>query len=176
MPDGRKIPMRVRSLVGLIPLFAVTTLDADAIDKMPGFQAAHDVVHQASRRSVRQYRFHYAAWRGRAHAAFAGPSFPPAARAANHAGRKRVPLAARHPRHLALSQGPSVRFASGRPGVPRELRTGGIQHRSVRRKFQLARAGLVSGELPHDRIAAAVPSLFRRRSCRWSFPPGPACR
>jgi len=38
MPDGRKIPMRVRSLVGLIPLFAVTTLDADAIDHMPGFK------------------------------------------------------------------------------------------------------------------------------------------
>jgi hypothetical protein len=38
MPDGRKIPMKVRSLVGLIPLFAVTTLDAEKIDKMPGFK------------------------------------------------------------------------------------------------------------------------------------------
>jgi hypothetical protein len=38
MPDGRKIPMRVRSLVGLIPLFAVTTLDAEALDRMPGFK------------------------------------------------------------------------------------------------------------------------------------------
>src|ERR1700694_2841634 len=38
MPDGRKIPLRVRSLVGLIPLFAVTTLDAGAIDTMPGFK------------------------------------------------------------------------------------------------------------------------------------------
>ncbi len=38
LPDGRKIPLRVRSLVGLIPLFAVTTLDAHAIDKLPGFK------------------------------------------------------------------------------------------------------------------------------------------
>ena len=38
LPDGRKIPLKVRSLVGLIPLFAVTTLDAAAIDKMPGFK------------------------------------------------------------------------------------------------------------------------------------------
>jgi hypothetical protein len=38
MPDGRGIPMRLRSLVGLIPLFAVTTLDAEAIDRMPGFK------------------------------------------------------------------------------------------------------------------------------------------
>jgi len=38
LPDGRKIPLRVRSLVGLIPLFAVTTLDAELIDKLPGFK------------------------------------------------------------------------------------------------------------------------------------------
>ena len=38
LPDGRKIPMRVRSMVGLIPLFAVTTLDAEVIDKLPGFR------------------------------------------------------------------------------------------------------------------------------------------
>ncbi len=38
MPDGRGIPMKLRSLVGLIPLFAVTTLDAEAINRMPGFK------------------------------------------------------------------------------------------------------------------------------------------
>ncbi len=38
MADGQKIPMKVRSLVGLIPLFAVTTLDADSVDSMPGFK------------------------------------------------------------------------------------------------------------------------------------------
>jgi hypothetical protein len=38
MPDGQKTPLRLRSLVGLIPLFAVTTLDADALDRMPGFK------------------------------------------------------------------------------------------------------------------------------------------
>ena len=38
LPDGSKIPLRVRSLVGLIPLFAVTTLDAESIDKMDGFK------------------------------------------------------------------------------------------------------------------------------------------
>jgi len=38
LPDGHKIPMRVRSMVGLIPLFAVATIDQGAIDKMPGFK------------------------------------------------------------------------------------------------------------------------------------------
>jgi hypothetical protein len=38
LPDGHKSPMRVRSLVGLIPLFAVTTLDQAEIDRNPGFR------------------------------------------------------------------------------------------------------------------------------------------
>jgi len=38
LPDGRKFPMKVRSMVGLIPLFAVETLGSDAIDRLPGFK------------------------------------------------------------------------------------------------------------------------------------------
>lgn len=37
LPDGRMIPMRVRSLVGLVPLFAVETLEPEMLDKLPGF-------------------------------------------------------------------------------------------------------------------------------------------
>jgi hypothetical protein len=38
LPNGKSFPMRVRSLVGLIPLFAVETLDSEVIDKLPGFK------------------------------------------------------------------------------------------------------------------------------------------
>jgi len=38
MPDGRRFPLRVRSMVGLIPLFAVETLDPGVIDGLPGFK------------------------------------------------------------------------------------------------------------------------------------------
>jgi hypothetical protein len=38
LPDGSSFPMRVRSLVGLIPLFAVETLDSELIDTLPGFK------------------------------------------------------------------------------------------------------------------------------------------
>ncbi len=38
LPDGTEYPMRVRSIVGLIPLFAVDTLDAATIDALPGFR------------------------------------------------------------------------------------------------------------------------------------------
>ncbi len=37
-PDGQFKPIKVRSIVGLIPLFAVSTLDSDVIEKLPGFR------------------------------------------------------------------------------------------------------------------------------------------
>jgi hypothetical protein len=37
-PDGAARPLRVRSLVGLIPLFAVETLEPEVVDALPGFK------------------------------------------------------------------------------------------------------------------------------------------
>ena len=34
-PDGRKCPMRIRSMVGLIPLFAVETLEPELLERLP---------------------------------------------------------------------------------------------------------------------------------------------
>jgi hypothetical protein len=36
--DGHTRPLKVRSMVGLIPLFAVETLEPEAIERLPGFQ------------------------------------------------------------------------------------------------------------------------------------------
>jgi hypothetical protein len=38
LPDGGFVPLRVRSLVGLIPLFAVETLEPDILDMLPRFR------------------------------------------------------------------------------------------------------------------------------------------
>ena len=38
LADGRRMPLRVRSMVGLIPLFAVETLDSEIVDQLPGFK------------------------------------------------------------------------------------------------------------------------------------------
>ena len=38
LPGGRHFPLRVRSMVGLIPLFACETLDSEIVDKLPGFK------------------------------------------------------------------------------------------------------------------------------------------
>ncbi|MFL6417287.1 MAG: MGH1-like glycoside hydrolase domain-containing protein [Bryobacteraceae bacterium] len=37
-PDGRKQPLRVRSMVGLIPLFAVETLEPELLNRLPDFK------------------------------------------------------------------------------------------------------------------------------------------
>jgi hypothetical protein len=37
-PDGVARPLKIRSLVGLIPLFAVETLEAEIVDALPGFK------------------------------------------------------------------------------------------------------------------------------------------
>ena len=40
--DGRQIPLRTRSLVGLIPLIAVEVVETSQIEKMPGFKKRMD--------------------------------------------------------------------------------------------------------------------------------------
>src|SRR2546429_9955380 len=36
--EGRTVPLKVRSMVGLIPLLACEVLDNDVIDRLPGFK------------------------------------------------------------------------------------------------------------------------------------------
>jgi Mannosylglycerate hydrolase MGH1-like glycoside hydrolase domain len=38
LPDGRQFPLKVRSMVGLIPLFAVETMESEVVDRFPGFK------------------------------------------------------------------------------------------------------------------------------------------
>ncbi|HEX5082016.1 MAG TPA: glucosidase [Blastocatellia bacterium] len=38
MPEGEPFPMKVRSMVGLIPLYAVETLEPELLDQLPGFK------------------------------------------------------------------------------------------------------------------------------------------
>ncbi len=38
LPNNEHLPLKVRSMVGLIPLFAVETLESEIVDKLPGFK------------------------------------------------------------------------------------------------------------------------------------------
>jgi len=42
LPDGQQLPLKVRSLVGLIPLYAVTVLELETLEKFPGFKRRMD--------------------------------------------------------------------------------------------------------------------------------------
>ncbi|GAB4296740.1 MAG: glucosidase [Oscillatoriaceae cyanobacterium] len=37
-PNGEKVPLKVRSMVGLIPLFAVATLEPEVVNRLPNFK------------------------------------------------------------------------------------------------------------------------------------------
>ncbi|NJN00977.1 MAG: glucosidase [Leptolyngbyaceae cyanobacterium RM1_1_2] len=38
LPDGQQLPLKVRSMVGLIPLFAVAVLESESLEQFPGFK------------------------------------------------------------------------------------------------------------------------------------------
>ena len=41
-PDGSSFPMKIHSMVGLIPLFAIETLEPELLDRLPGFKRRMD--------------------------------------------------------------------------------------------------------------------------------------
>ena len=47
LPDGAMTPLKVRSMVGLIPLFAVEMLEPELLEKVPEFTAPPGVVPRA---------------------------------------------------------------------------------------------------------------------------------
>ncbi|MEX0999021.1 MAG: glucosidase, partial [Thermodesulfobacteriota bacterium] len=54
LADGRKVPLKIRSMVGLIPLYAISTIEQETLDSLPGFKRRmewftnnrHDLVKQ----------------------------------------------------------------------------------------------------------------------------------
>jgi hypothetical protein len=46
MPDGSVLPMRIRSMVGLIPLFAVAVVDQAMLERLPGLIERMRFLHE----------------------------------------------------------------------------------------------------------------------------------
>ena len=164
LPDGQRQPLKVRSMVGLIPLFAVETLEPECSSGCP-VQAAAGVVHRESAGSHAQRRVHEdaaaASSAGCCRSSWPRPAAPRAAASCST-------------RTSSSRRTASARCRAGIATHPYVLRVNGKEHRvdyepaesthrPVRRQLELARADLVSGQLPADRIAAEVPPLLRRR-------------
>ncbi len=166
MPDGQTFPLRVRSLVGLLPLCASTVITPSAAERDP----------QMLERTVAMV----------AHFADAGPGLEelPGPNAdglrllslvneprlrrilAAMLDEERVPRPARHPLDLAPPRRRAVRVRLGRPALHGRLPARRVRHRDVRRQLELARSGVVSDERPDPARAAAAASLLRRCAAR----------
>ena len=55
LPDGETTPLKVRSLVGLIPLLAVETIEPELLDAAARLQAAPALVPGATGRTWRRW-------------------------------------------------------------------------------------------------------------------------
>ena len=148
LPDGQAQRLKVRSMVGLLPLCAVTVFDGRASgevsrrlgERLRRFLEARPesaaFIHDPdAKRAVAGRRLGVDPGRDQA---------PP--RAGQDARRERVPQPVRHPLAVALPRRASVRLRRRRPGIPRRLPAGGIRHRHVRRQLELARPDLDAGQ------------------------------
>ena len=116
MPDGEHVPLRVRSMVGLIPLFAVETLEPRSVDRLTGFKRRLEwfienrhgpdgTMSPACKRPAKGERRLLSIVDRR----------PTAAGAASDAGRERIPFAVRNSRasRAFISEHPYVLRANG---------------------------------------------------------------
>jgi len=60
LPNGERTPMKVRSMVGLIPLFAVQTLEPELLERSPISNAARVVCREPSRPDIQHRLYAYA--------------------------------------------------------------------------------------------------------------------
>ncbi len=155
---GELVPLRVRSMVGLLPLAATTTLGKATQERLPEFARLPVVPGEpAEVRGRGGPRERPGEGRGPSvlHRR-PGPAPPDPGR---DAGRGRVPLASRPQGAVPPPRGASVRAADRRQRGPGGLRAGRVDHGAVRGEFELAGPDLVPRELPGDRGPQGLPPV-----------------
>jgi hypothetical protein len=164
-PDGEHFPVKIRSMVGLIPLFAVETLEPGLLDRLPGFKRRMEwfidnrpdltanVAPACGRHGMAERRLLSIVDAGQL--------------------RRMLQIMLDESRNFSRPTA-SARSRAITAIIPSAISFDGKEHRvdyepgesttgTVRRQFELARARVVSRELSADRVAAEVSSLFRRR-------------
>ena len=129
LPDGSTQQLRVRSLVGLLPMCAATVLEPGSLERVP--ESAGEV--GAVRRGVQGFDpgagAAARAGRRREATAVARRRRPAAADPGDHARRVGVPRPVRDSRDLALPRRAPVRVRHRRTALSRRVRAGGVAAR-----------------------------------------------
>ena len=156
-PDGSFHKFRVRSLVGLIPMYAVDLLSEEELAPFPEFQAnvewflrnRKELTRWCVRPMERDGKKSYllSLMNETQMSQPAGPAVGPG----------RVPQPARPAQPVEVSPGESLRV-HGSGGA---LRAGGVGVENQGRQFQLARPDLVSHVVSADRVAANAVGRLR---------------
>ena len=174
LPDGAHFPMKIRSMVGLIPLFAVETLEPELLEQLPGFKRRLEWFIDNRPDLIGNVACMRTPGMGERRSAFhcdpgSAPTDPEV-----YVGRARVPFAVRHPSALPGSPRPSLSLVGEWHGPPRGLRASGVQHRTVWRELQLARArsGFQSTSCSSSRCRSFT--TISETVSRWNAPPAPA--
>ncbi len=166
-PSGDQVPIKVRSMVGMIPLLAASVVGEDDLRQalilgkqfadLLGREDLPDTDAMRQRGMLRGLGGEAAA------AAGAGRAGPAEAAAEPAIRREGVPVPARAAGPVGLPPGAPVRAPGRGDHGQHRLRARGVHHAPVRRQLQLARAGLVPAELPGDQRPGTVLPVLRRR-------------
>ncbi len=149
LPDGQATRLKVRSLVGLLPLAACTVLLPDHVQRLAGIHGAGKLAQRAQAAACWQYPHAQRSRSEQPASACRAGRVQAATNVGDDAGRVRVLERVWDSIHFSGSPGASLRTGCGRRRIPRRLPAGRIQQRHVWRQLQLARPDLV----PHESVA-----------------------
>ena len=164
LPGGEATRLKVRSLVGLLPLCASTVFEEDAVIRYPKLMEMIDLFRKRHPELVSHVAPTDAGFKGyKGRRLLVDPQQAEAGAGARlHARREGVPGTVRHSFSLPVSPGPPFYILGGPPGVQSAVPAGRVEYRDVRRKLQLARPGVDAGQCA-DRARAVEPVPFLRR-------------
>ena len=156
-PDGSFHKFRVRSLVGIIPLYAAETLRLDEIESAQEFKT-NFAWFVRNRRQLTESCCHYIEAKRTIRADHRRRA-PASAHAGAPAQSRGIPLRLRDPQPFEIPPAAPVRVRPQRGA----LRPGRIRQQDQGRQFQLARPHLVPDDVSDYRVAADARRGLRRR-------------
>ena len=165
LPDGSATRVKVRSLVGLLPICATAVVEEWQHQRFPRvFDMLSFRVHQMPEllASIHPTGPGHFGVNQRGILALVNPERLRRI-LARMLDENEFLKSSRYPLAVQIPRAESLCLPYERSGIPHGLRAGGIEHRHVRRQFQLERPGLDADEPAHHPGPPAILSLLRRQ-------------